>query len=86
MNIKPVYEHVNVHMIFDINIDGNLTRRSIFVANSHTTAPPPSITYSNVVFRESVRIAFLRASLNDLDIFARDIVNAYFDAKFREKL
>ena len=38
------------------------------------------------MYRESFRIAFLLASLNDLDIFARDIGNAYLNAKFREKL
>ena len=36
--------------------------------------------------RESVRIAFLLASLNDLDIFACDIGNAYLIDKLREKI
>ena len=36
--------------------------------------------------RESVRIAFLLASLNGLDIFTCDIGNAYLISKFREKL
>ena len=36
--------------------------------------------------RESVRISFLLASLNDLDIFACDIGNSRLNAKFREKL
>ena len=85
-DIKPGYEHANMHMIFDINMDGNLTRKSRFLADGHTTAPPSSITYSSVVSRESVRILFLLASLNDLDIFAYDIGNEYLDAKFREKL
>ena len=31
-----VYEHVNVHMIFDIMMDGKFTRKSIFVADRHT--------------------------------------------------
>ena len=75
-----------MHMIFDINTDGNLTRKEILVADGHTIAPPSSITYSNVVSREIVRIAFLRASLNDLDIFTCDIDNAYINSKFREKL
>ena len=42
--IKLGYEHVNVHMIFDIKMDGKLTRKSILVADGHTTAPPSSIT------------------------------------------
>ena len=38
--IKPGYEHVNVHMIFDIKMGGNFTRKSILVAGGHTIAPP----------------------------------------------
>ena len=36
--------------------------------------------------RESVRIVFILASLNYLDIFVRDIVNAYFNSKCGGKL
>ena len=39
-NIKPGYDHANVHMIFYINMDGNFTRKEILVADSHTTALP----------------------------------------------
>ena len=38
--IRPGYEHVNVHMIFEINMDGNFTRKEIFVADGHITDPP----------------------------------------------
>ena len=84
--IKPGYEHINIHMIFDINIYGKFTRKSRLVDGGHKTAPPSSISYSSVVYRESVSIAFLLAYLNDLDIFACDIGNAYLNAKCREKL
>ena len=36
--------------------------------------------------RESVRIKFLLASLNELDIFSGDIGNSYLNTKRREKL
>ena len=74
--IKPGYENVNVHMIFDIKMYGKFTRKSILVADGHITAPPSSITYSNVVSRESVRIAFILASLNYLDLFSCAIGDA----------
>ena len=45
--IRPVCEHFNVHMIFDINMDGNFTKKARFVYDIHTTAPPSSITYSS---------------------------------------
>jgi hypothetical protein len=39
-----------------------------------------------VVSRESVRIAFLIAALNDLDIMTADISGAYLNAPCREKI
>jgi len=44
------------------------------------------MTYSSVVSRESVRIAFLIAALNDLQVFATDVGNAYLNAPCREKI
>ena len=58
---RPEYEHVNVHIIFDIKMDVNFTRKARLVADDHTTAPPLLVTYSSVVSRESVRIEFLLA-------------------------
>eukprot|EP00956_Cyclotella_meneghiniana_P022806 scaffold43502_cov23-Cyclotella_meneghiniana.AAC.1 len=46
----------------------------------------PSITYSSVVSRDSVRLAFLIAALNELDIMSCDIGNAYLNAPCREKI
>ena len=57
--IKPGCEHVNVHMIFDINMDGKFIIKSILVSDGYTTASPSSITYSSVVSWESVRIIFI---------------------------
>ena len=38
--INPGYEHVNLHMIFDIKMYGKFTIKAIFVADGHTIAPP----------------------------------------------
>ena len=38
--IKHGYEHVNMHMLFDISMDGKFYRRAILVADGHTTALP----------------------------------------------
>ena len=84
--IKPEYEHVNVHMIFYIKMDGDFTRNARLVADGQTTVQTSSITYSSVVSRESVRIAFLISYLNYLDIFACDICNAYLSYKCRKKI
>jgi hypothetical protein len=46
----------------------DFTRKARFVAGGHTTYTPGSITYSSVVSRDSVQLAFLIAGLNDLDV------------------
>jgi hypothetical protein len=72
------------HMIFDIKLD--LTRKARFVAGGHWTDTPTQLTYSSIVTRESVRIAFLIAALNDLEILSADVGNAYLQAPAREKV
>ena len=76
---------IKCHMVFDVK-QGTLQRKCRFVAGGHMAKAPPSITYASVVSRESVRIAFLIAALNDLDIKAADIGNAYLNAPPREKI
>ena len=78
------YQKIACHMIFDIKMD--LTRKARLVAGGHMTEPPSSITYASVVSRESVRIAFLVAALNELDILSADVGNAYLNAPCREKV
>ena len=78
------HKQIDVHMVFDIKPD--FTRKARLVAGGHMTDPPAAITYASVVSRESVRIAFMVAALNDLDILAADIGNAYLNARTREKI
>ena len=80
------FQEIRCHWIFDIKMDGKFTRKARFVAGGHTTCAPPSLTYSSVVSRDSVRIAFMLAALNDLGIWACDIGNAYLNAPCREKI
>ena len=55
------------------------------VAGGHTMDTPSSITYSSVVSRDSVCIAFLVAALNDLDVMSADIGNAYLNAPNKKR-
>ena len=73
-------------MIFDIKMDGKLTRKYRFVYCGHTTDTPVSITYSSVVSGDSHQIAFMIAALNYIGVFADDIGNEYFNAPGREKI
>ena len=64
----------------------NFSRKVRFVPGGHVTKPPTSLTYTSVVSRESVCIAFLLAALNGLDILAGDVGNAYLNAPCNEKI
>jgi Reverse transcriptase (RNA-dependent DNA polymerase) len=77
------YTMIRCHMIFDIKMD--FTRKARFVAGGHLTDPPKDTVYSSVVTRESVRIFFLICALNDLDVLACDVQNAYLNATTKEK-
>ena len=80
----PGYKKVDLMMIFDIKMD--FTRKARLVARGDLTDTPSTLTYSSVVSRESVRIAFLIAALNDLDLMMFDVGNAYLNAYTKEKL
>jgi hypothetical protein len=78
------YTFIHCHMNFEVKMD--FTRKARFVAGGHMTDPPTEITYSSVVLRDSVRIGFLIAALNNLDLVAADIGNAYLQAETKEKI
>ena len=71
-------------LIFDVKID--FTRKSRMVARGNQTLPPSLITYSLVVSKQSVRIAFLVATLNDLYVSMFNISNTYLMAPAAENL
>lgn len=75
---------INYHLIFDVKMD--LTRKARLVAGGHLNKEVSKhITYSSVVSKESVRICFMLAALNNLEVLSGDIGNAYLNAKPREK-
>ena len=80
----PGYKQIHYFIIFDVKMD--LTHKARFVAGGHLTNPPTSMAYASVVSRESVRIAFLLAALNNLEILAGDIGNVYLNAITTEKI
>jgi hypothetical protein len=59
-------KRIPCHLFFDVKMD--FTWKVHFVAGGHITDPPASITFASVVSQDSVRLAFLIAVLNDLDI------------------
>ena len=63
----------------------DFTRKARWVLDGHKTTDPIGSTYAGVVSRESVRIALTYAALNELDVFAADIQNAYLQAPSSQK-
>ena len=78
------FTEIKCHVVFDVKMD--FSRKARFVAGGHMTEAPTSLTYSSVVSRDSVKLAFLIAALNDIDVLACDIGNAYLNAPCREKI
>lgn len=71
---------INCNMIFAVKI-GDLTRKARFCANGNETDPPnKESTLSTVVSRDMVRLFFLLAAPNDLEILSANIQNAYLNA------
>jgi hypothetical protein len=64
----------------------DFTCKARFFAGGNTTNTPGQSHYSSVVLRDSVRLAFLIAGLNDLNVLVGDVTNAHLNAECREKI
>ena len=59
---------------------GIVSRRAVCVLDGHKTPDLVGYKYAGVVSRESARIAFTYAALNELDVCMADIRNAYLQS------
>jgi hypothetical protein len=73
------YQKIDCHMIFDVKM--TLEHKARCIASGHQTEPTKDITFASVVLKDSIRIAFLVAALNDLEILSADINGTYLNAK-----
>jgi hypothetical protein len=78
------FQEIGCHIVFDIKMV--FTRKARFCAGGHNTNTPVVMMYSSVVSRDSVRIGFMLAVLNGLDVMACDLENAYLNAPCMEKI
>ena len=89
-NVSPEkligHQEIGLHIIFYINIGENFRRKARMVAGGHTKKTPSSVTYISVVSRDLLRIMLMIAALNNLDLQAVDIENAYMTAPCRENI
>ena len=63
----------------------DFSRKARWVLDGHKTPDPIGSTFAGVVSCESVQIAFTNAALNDLQVFAADLHNAYLQAPSSQK-
>ena len=75
---------ISVHLIFDIKHDGRHKAR--LVADGHRTDVPLTSVYSGVVSLRGLRMVTFLAELNNLELWATDIGNAYLEAYTLEKV
>ena len=69
-----------------VHVKQRLRRRIYTRSVSKAVQRPSGPTYSGVVSRDSVKIALLMASLNELELSSCDIGNAYLNAPCQEKI
>ena len=80
------FQEIKCHMIFDVKIGENFRRKAHLVAGGHTTDAPATLTYLSAVSRNSDWIALTIAALNELEVMACNIQNAYLTANCRKKI
>ena len=76
---------MDCHLVYEIELDG-FCRKVWLVAKGHMTEAPAVTTYASVVSRETVRIVLTIAALNDLEVKASDVQNAYLTGPCAEKI
>jgi len=65
-NVPIGYKWLCCHIIFDVKMD--FTCKVRYITGGHMTNPTVTITYTSIVSRDSMRIAFLLAALKDVDL------------------
>ena len=83
-NAPNGYQKIMLHLISAVKHDGRHKAR--LVAGGHLTPDPMESIYSGVVSIRSLRLVIVLAKLNNLEVWGADIVNAYLEAKTKEKL
>jgi hypothetical protein len=76
------YQRIPYHLVFDVKFD--LRRKARLVAGGHQTDPPKEDVYSGVVAMETVRMGFVVAAMNGLQVCAADVGNAFLYGITRE--
>ena len=83
---EPVgHQYMDFHLVYEIKLDG-FHRKARLVARGHMTKAPAVMTYASVISRETVHFALTIAALNDLEVKASDVQNAYLTTPCAERI
>src|SRR6476646_12196668 len=82
--IPKGYKRIPYHCIYDVKFDGR--RKCRLVAGGHMTDPATEEVYSGVVSMETVRTCFVVAQMNDLEVCAGDVGNAFLNSRTKENV
>ena len=78
------FQKLPYHMVFDVKFDLRQKARLV-VGGDHQTGPKDE-SYSGVVSLTTIRILFLLATMNKLQLWAADVGNAFLIGITRDKL
>jgi len=83
-NPGPVHKKIRVYMSYTVKHDGRHKAR--LVAGGHLTKTPIDSVYSSIVSLCGIRLLTFVAELNDLEVSATNIGNAYLESYTQEKV
>ena len=78
------YQKLPYHMVFDVKFD--LRRKARLVEGGNFQEGPKDESYSGVISLTVIRILFLLATINNLQLWAADVGNAFLNGITRDKL
>ena len=83
-SVPQGYQKIRCHGVYAVKHDGR--RKYRFIAGGHMTSPTKDTTYSSVVTLRGLRLAIFLAELNDMEVYAADVSQAYLEAYTSEKV
>ncbi|KAL7477382.1 hypothetical protein ACHAW6_003191 [Cyclotella cf. meneghiniana] len=79
------HQYMGCHMIFDVKMEDFCCKAGL-VVGGHMAKSPATLTFVSVMSQETAHIALLVSVLNNIDIWAADVLNTYIAAPCHEKI
>ncbi|KAL7474158.1 hypothetical protein ACHAW6_000149, partial [Cyclotella cf. meneghiniana] len=79
------HQYMRCYMIFDVKME-DFCHEARLVAKGHMTIAPVTVTFASVMSWETKCIALLVAALNNVDIWAANVLNAYITTPCHENI